>query len=295
MKKLPTIKRLLICSGLAESGGKFLAYIAPLSRNSTLVGKTSGREASFTFFIPNIREYGDIRQVACRSLAFSWFRAKQQIRRTALTNLCLKTNILAQTERVGDYVEKLIEHTQIQLSFLQLDPRDTFELSKTKHVSHDSTDDTWKAMSKKIAEQARPGLMRTDENLLLILLCFFNEQVSLDVLSRGASSRRRWTRQGENENTGPSSMGLATDLQLLLSDHTRLDIAAHELEKHSAITKNNETYTVISVIRNHIIDQLPHQLHSFWRLQALIISYRAVPWKHLEPMYVFQPYSLYRY
>uniref|UniRef100_A0A093URQ6 Uncharacterized protein n=1 Tax=Talaromyces marneffei PM1 TaxID=1077442 RepID=A0A093URQ6_TALMA len=241
---MPTINRFLICSGLEESGGKFSTYIAPLSRN-ICAGKTSGREASFAFFIPNI----------------------------------------PQTEKCGYYVDKLIEKTHAKLSFVQLDPHDTLESSKTKHVGHGSTDDTWKAMSKAIAERARPGLMRTDESLLLILLCFFNHEVSLDVLCRGASSRQRWTRQGENENTGPSSMGLAKDLQFLLSDYTRLKIAAHELEKHSTITKNyNETYTVISVIRNHIIDQLPRQLHSFWRLQALIIAYRAVPWKHLEPM-----------
>jgi hypothetical protein len=282
---MPTLKRFLICSGLAESGGKFSNYIASLSRSSTLAGEISGPEQSFAFSVPNIREYGNIRQVASRSLAFSWYRAKQQTRHSALTNLCLKTNIVTQTEVLGDYVDKLIEDTQARLSFLQLDPHDVSESPKTKHVSHDSADATWKTLSKAIAEQARPGLVRTDESLLLILLCFFNDEVSLDVLSRGASPRKRWTRQGEIENIGPSRMGLAPDLQFLLSDRTRLEIAADELEKHSAITKNfNETYTVISVIRNHILDQLPRQLHSFWRLQALIIAYRAVPWKHLEPM-----------
>lgn len=278
MSKIPTIKKFLICSGLEESGGKFLTCMAPLSRNSTWAGKTSSRKVSFAFFAPNISEYGDIRQVACRSLAFSWFRAKQQIRHTALTNLCLKTNIVAQTKEIRDYADKLIKDTQTQLSF------------------YDSTNDTWKALSKAIAEQARPGLKRADESLLLILLCFLNHEVSLDVLFRGASSRKRWTKKGEKENAGPSRMGLAKDLQLLLSDRPRLEMAFHGLEKRSAIKKNhNEIYTVISVIRNHILDQLPRQLHSFWRLQALIIAYRAVPWKHLEPMYVFPPYLLYRY
>jgi hypothetical protein len=147
---------------------------------------------------------------------------------------------------------------------------------------------SWKAVSEAIVDQARPGLMRTDGSLLLTLLCFFDRDVSLSLLSRGASSRRRWTRQGETEEIAPRHIDLATDLQLLLSDVTRLDMAAHELENHAAISKNSdETYIVDAAIRGHVLGQLPPQFHSFWRLQALSIAYRSVPWKYLEPLYVF--------
>ncbi len=120
--------------------------------------------------------------------------------------------------------------------------------------------------------------------LLLVLLCFLaSSEVPLDLLSRGASPRRRWNAHGEIEEKDALHFGLTSALVDLLSSITRLNNAVGELVSLSAISKNSDqTYMVNRAVQTHVFNILPPGLHSFWRLQALVVAYRSIPWKYLE-------------
>jgi hypothetical protein len=146
----------------------------------------------------------------------------------------------------------------------------------------------WKAPSIAAASKALPGLVgihSEDPKLLLILLCFLaSSEVPLDLLFRGASPRRRWSEHGEIEETDALYTGLQSELVHLLSSIPKLSNAFGELVSLSAISRiSDQTYMVDRAILACVTDSLPPGLHSFWRLQALVVTYRAIPWKYLEP------------
>ncbi len=147
---------------------------------------------------------------------------------------------------------------------------------------------SWKAPSIAAASEGLPGLVgihSEDPKLLLVLLCFLaSSEIPLDLLFRGASPRRRWSENGEIEETDALYTGLQSELVHLLSSIPKLSNAFGELVSLSAISRiSDQTYVVDRAILACVTDSLPPGLHSFWRLQALIIAYRAIPWKYLEP------------
>lgn len=145
----------------------------------------------------------------------------------------------------------------------------------------------WRAASEATASKIVPGIM-PDSKLLLILACLFAScELPLNVLFLGATPRKRWTEQAEIGEVAASCVGLAPDLETFLSDVSRLRRAAEELRKASAIAKtSDDRYALDSTIRARVLAKLPPEIHRFWRHQALIIAYRSVPWKYLEPPYV---------
>jgi len=144
----------------------------------------------------------------------------------------------------------------------------------------------WKAPSL-AAVQALPGLnaISEDAGILLVLLSLLStsEKIPLDLPFRGATSRRRWNAQGLIEDTGASRAGLAPELSSLLSDISRLTNAFHELELAATVSNLDQTYTMNEVISSRVHESLSPENLSFWRFQALVVTYRAIPWKYLEP------------
>ncbi|KAK1948798.1 hypothetical protein LY78DRAFT_708517 [Colletotrichum sublineola] len=56
-----------------------------------------------------------------------------------------------------------------------------------------------------------------------------------------------------------------------------------ELRRLSAVSTDVEgTYTLHPDVKATVLEKLPSASYPFWRLQALITAYRAVPWKYLE-------------
>ncbi|WDK18144.1 LipA and NB-ARC domain-containing protein [Colletotrichum graminicola] len=56
-----------------------------------------------------------------------------------------------------------------------------------------------------------------------------------------------------------------------------------ELWRLSAVSTDVEgTYTLHPDVKATVLEKLPSASYPFWRLQALITAYRAVPWKYLE-------------
>lgn len=129
------------------------------------------------------------------------------------------------------------------------------------------------------------GTYSEDAGLLLVLLCFLaNSEVSLYLPFRGANPRRRWDEHGEIGETDALCSGLHSELVHLLSNIVKLGNALDELVSLSVISRNaDQTYMVDQAVVTRVSDSLPPELHSFWRLQALVVAYRSIPWKYLEP------------
>lgn len=130
-----------------------------------------------------------------------------------------------------------------------------------------------------------PGTLslRPQDKDLLILLCFLaDSKVSIDMLHRGGTPRKRWTEDGR---IGDMSALHDITLQLLLSDLSALKEAMNGLQRRSAVSVDmGGTYTLRPDIKATVLEELPSADFLFWRRQALIIAYRAVPWKYLETM-----------
>jgi hypothetical protein len=124
-----------------------------------------------------------------------------------------------------------------------------------------------------------------DAKRLLLLLSFLAaEEIPVDLLVRGATPRRRWDIQGEIEGVDALRAGLDPELGSFLSDTLRLSNAFFELDLLSAVSKNSgQTYTLNEAVAGRIHESLPPEHRSFWRCQALVVAYRAIPWKYIEP------------
>jgi len=127
-----------------------------------------------------------------------------------------------------------------------------------------------------------------DSTLLLTLACMLaDHEFSLDILSRGAAPRERWTEQGEVGEMAASYAGLADDLCSFLSDPSRLRRAVDELERASTFARTSDNvYTLDASVRARVLAELAPDVACFWRQQALIVTYRSIPWKYLESAYV---------
>ncbi|KAF5658480.1 hypothetical protein FCIRC_12885 [Fusarium circinatum] len=129
----------------------------------------------------------------------------------------------------------------------------------------------WKASSIAAVSESCPESRSGYSEDASILLAFLSvlavsEKVPLDLLSGGAAPRRRWNTRGEVEEVDAVTAGIAPELYSLLSSSSRLSNTFHELELSSAISKNaDETYNLDEIVS-----------------QALIVIYRAIPWKYIE-------------
>ena len=120
-------------------------------------------------------------------------------------------------------------------------------------------------------------------HVVLALLSFLptNKKLPLDLLFRGATPRMRWTAQGETEELQAIESGLDPKLQELLSNVSRVHDAINKLNSWSVVTFSDQTWSLdeqlaCSVRRALFEDTV------YWKHQALIITYRAIPWKHIE-------------
>ncbi|KAF2787055.1 hypothetical protein K505DRAFT_354071 [Melanomma pulvis-pyrius CBS 109.77] len=146
----------------------------------------------------------------------------------------------------------------------------------------------WNTRSLTAMSEAVPGSSfkhSEDANTLLIVLSFFStsEKIPLDLLPRGAAPRKRWTEQGVVVQVDAIRDGLVPELCSLLLDMPRLSEALQELESSASIVLDSkEIYTLNEAVANCVCKKLSAEHFSFWKCQALIVTYRAVPWKYLE-------------
>ncbi|KAF5019077.1 hypothetical protein F66182_8917 [Fusarium sp. NRRL 66182] len=124
-----------------------------------------------------------------------------------------------------------------------------------------------------------------DASVLLVLLSFFSpcEKIPLDLLARGSTARKRWTAEGEIELVDAARVGLASGLVDLLANTQRLESVFGELCQSAAVFRHpDETYHLNEDVSARVHQCVDSDALSFWRQQALIVAYRAIPWKYIE-------------
>lgn len=137
------------------------------------------------------------------------------------------------------------------------------------------------------AASAWSEIQSEDAKILLVLISFFStvDKIPINLLFRGAAPCKRWTAQGGIEEVDAIHVGLAPELLDFLSDITRLERSFHSLIPSSAVSKDHEQiYTLGKAAANHVRERLSAEDLLFWKYQALIITYRAIPWKYIEPV-----------
>ncbi|OJD19200.1 hypothetical protein AJ78_00813 [Emergomyces pasteurianus Ep9510] len=210
-----------------------------------------------------------------------WERASPEACSAALSALA-KKDIYQRIKTFSPYVNSALRH----ISGTSLDILLAHHLTLSKARTHSFTTRTT-AMEWSMSA-ALPGL-REDRSevagLLVMLLCFLaRSEVPLQLCLRGASPRKRWGVQGEIEETSPLDTGLVPELVHTISNYMDLNNALCKLQSFSVISKKlDNTYLLDSSVLNRVLCSLPLEFHSFWRLQALIIAFRSVSWKYLEP------------
>ncbi|KKZ68681.1 hypothetical protein EMCG_05716 [[Emmonsia] crescens] len=144
-------------------------------------------------------------------------------------------------------------------------------LSRGYH-STSNTASQWETTSISVVSKALPGLE-------WIHSC----GIPVDLLLRGATPRKRWGEHGEVIETDARYTGLVPELVDLLSNPTKVENALSELQSLSAISRNSDhIYSLNRDVLPRVLGNLPLQFHPFWRLQALIIAFRSIPWKYLN-------------
>jgi hypothetical protein len=85
------------------------------------------------------------------------------------------------------------------------------------------------------------------------------------------------------EEVAAIDAGLVSELGSLLSDTPRLNDAFHELVQLSAVSKvSSHIYIIDNDVAARVRESLCPEMIVFWREQALMVTYRAIPWKYTE-------------
>lgn len=122
-----------------------------------------------------------------------------------------------------------------------------------------------------------------DTRNLGFLLSFLSpiHEITPDFLHWGGSPRKRWTVDGDVAVVDAADAGLLSCLVSLLCDLSRLDRALDDLA-NSILRKTDQYYHLDEGASSRIRDGLSTPEANLWKRQALIVSYRAIPWKHIE-------------
>lgn len=145
----------------------------------------------------------------------------------------------------------------------------------------------WEIASVEAAFQVVPELrsaQAADAGYLLVFLCFLADSpVPLELLSRGATPRKRWSDSGSIEETDVLLYDLSPVIVTICSSSSKLKDVLSQLRSLSAITETSEhTFRVDRTLADVILTAVPIGFHHTWRLQACIMACHSVPWKYLE-------------
>jgi hypothetical protein len=160
--------------------------------------------------------------------------------------------------------------------------------SRFIHTAIGAGSSLWKLQSLEAVSEALPPLKGTcsEEGKILFAVISFlatGEKVPKELLIRGSSWRKRWNRYGEIKEAAAIDAGLVSELSHLLSDTVRLNDAFRELLQLSAVSEvSNDIYMIDSGVAARVRERLCSEIIAFWEAQALMVAYRAIPWKYLE-------------
>lgn len=274
---------------------------------STAIRRTAEEYSAFWNQRP--REFGRHSSELRYSSAFSWERANSKDRQSAFARLAETTDILKRASQYTPLVKRAVDQLSLEHSFVDetrgrtpqsqlltsaaamprsgLVPFQHGAASTRKHLhTRSEARQAWAASLVAVSE-AVPGAgnISEDAQVLLLILSFLStsDRVPLDLFN-GAMLRKRWNVQGEIVEVDAVHAGLAAELCSFLSDTSRIRDTLHELSLSSAVSQNqDQTYTLNEAVVGPIRTKLGVEELSFWRRQALVLTYRGISWKYLEP------------
>ncbi|WAO95931.1 Hypothetical protein NCS54_01358000 [Fusarium falciforme] len=134
-------------------------------------------------------------------------------------------------------------------------------------------------------EPRQPALSRCDDSSKLLNLSSFlaPTKIPFSLLIRGSSSRNRWNSQGNIDRVDASAVGLPSDLVNVLSSQPSLASAMSRLP-HAYIKISDQLYEVDGEIAHLARQRHAPDDQARWKNWALIVTYRSIPWKYLEPV-----------
>ncbi|KAI8712832.1 hypothetical protein NCS52_01382600 [Fusarium sp. LHS14.1] len=123
-----------------------------------------------------------------------------------------------------------------------------------------------------------------DSNKLLDLSSFLAPaKIPLNFLIRGSTSRERWNSKGDIERVEASDVGLPSDLSRILSYEPRLVSIINRLPD-AYLKTSDQLYEVDEEIADLTRKRHAPDDQTRWKNWALIVTYRSIPWKYLEPL-----------
>ncbi|KAL2276404.1 hypothetical protein FJTKL_00918 [Diaporthe vaccinii] len=229
------------------------------------------------------------------SISF-WEREPQAIVQAALEELSHNTILVSQVEKLSQRIKQLLAPIP-SMQYYFCDETPNFI---SNGVLLDMTQSSSRARGLLEARTiSEPGAVRAsletsggsstftpagDAEILARLVSFLSpvQKLTHDFLTRGGSRRRRWAVNGSTEETDALSAGLTPELAHLLSDHDRLSRALDQLSG-SILETLDQGYVLNEDTAGRIRQDLSPEESLFWKCQALITTYRAIPWKYIEP------------
>lgn len=138
--------------------------------------------------------------------------------------------------------------------------------------------------------QAIPGSsdngLSNDSRMLVAFLSSFSPRSMIPLdLFRGATPRKRWAKDGNLEDTRAEQFGLVTELCGFLSSNHRLKSGFRDLEALSVVSQeSDQAYSISDGVTKGVLEKLSPESLDFWKTQALLVLYRSIPWKYIDPM-----------
>ncbi|KAF5978425.1 hypothetical protein FCOIX_5938 [Fusarium coicis] len=132
------------------------------------------------------------------------------------------------------------------------------------------------------SEPALRACQQSDDGAVIALLMTFAPPgySSLEIFRRGASLRRRWTRDGHVKNQEASDYFIHPKVTDLLLDNIRIRNAWKSYQSTQFYLFPNAGYA------DQFRHKLPADVKLFWSYTAMVLTCGAIPWKSLTPVLV---------
>lgn len=116
---------------------------------------------------------------------------------------------------------------------------------------------------------------------LLVSFLSPSHEITREFLRKGGLPRKRWSTNGNIEEVDAITAGLSPELTHLLSDSLRVGNTLEKLSR-TVLRKVGHVFKLNKEAAGHIRQDISADELDFWERQALVVAYRAVPWKYIE-------------
>ncbi|KAL0764103.1 hypothetical protein CaCOL14_013430 [Colletotrichum acutatum] len=265
-------------------GQKYLTY----SPNKVINLRRITSGFSHTFQALQCQSYR-VRPMPSCSLIPSWEKAETAALRQALLSLQKKRDIRQMAHCATPAAREFIDSLTLTRTFIDDTPRHSQSFRATAPAPKASVNDkTNPAILPRpsFPSQSSHDFLCDDTDKLLRLSYFFasSYHVPVDMLRSGTAPRCRWSKEGDVVCRQSS---VHPHLVSFINDQTRLEDAIDKLTEKRYIecttTDGLKMYRLLPNGSSKALDGLDQESASYWKRQALLVSYHAIPWKYLEP------------